>query len=144
MAKSFQFRMEKVLDVRRLQEKSAQREFSAAQQAVAERNRIILELMNREDDARRELRTLQEGAVDVARLRMAGEFAASLERQLQKEYEALQAQVLVEMQKRQQLTEARKGVRVLEKLREKQARTHRQGLDREERNFLDELGRRTA
>jgi flagellar FliJ protein len=144
MAKSFQFRMEKVLDVRRLQEKSAQREFSAAQQAVAERNRIILELMNREDDARRELRTLQEGAVDVARLRMAGEFAASLERQLQKEYETLQAQVLVEMQRRQQLTEARKGVRVLEKLREKQARTHRQGLDREERNFLDELGRRTA
>ena len=144
MAKSFQFRMEKVLDVRRLQEKSAQREFSAAQQAVAERNRIILELMNREDDARRELRTLQEGAVDVARLRMAGEFAASLERRLQKEYEALQAQVLVEMQKRQQLTEARKGVRVLEKLREKQARTHRQGFDREERNFLDELGRRTA
>ena len=144
MAKSFQFRMEKVLDVRRLQEKSAQREFSAAQQAVAERNRIILELMNREEDARRELRTLQEGAVDVARLRMAGEFAASLERQLQKEYEALQAQVLVEMQKRQQLTEARKGVRVLEKLRDKQARAHRQGLDREERNFLDELGRRTA
>ena len=144
MAKSFQFRMEKVLDVRRLQEKSAQREFSAAQQAVAERNRIILDLMNREDDARRVLRTLQEGTVDVARLRMAGEFAASLERQLQKEYETLQAQVLVEMQRRQQLTEARKGVRVLEKLRDKQARAHRQGLDREERNFLDELGRRTA
>ena len=144
MAKSFQFRLEKVLDVRRLQEKSAQREFAAAQQAVAERNRIILELMNREDDARRELRALQEGAVDLSRLRMAGEFAASLERQLQKEYEALQAQVLAEMQKRQQLTEARKGVRVMEKLRDKQARAHRQGLDREERNFLDELGRRTA
>lgn len=144
MAKSFAFRLEKVLDARRLQEKSAQREFTAAQQAVAERNRIILDLMGREDDARRELRALQEGAVDVPRLRMAGEFAASLERQLQKEYEALQAQVLVEMQKRQQLTEARKGVRVLEKLRDKQARAHRQGLDREERNFLDELGRRTA
>lgn len=144
MAKSFAFRLEKVLDARRLHEKSAQREFAAAQQAVAERNRIILDLMGREDDARRELRSLQEGAVDVPRLRMAGEFAASLERQLQKEYEALQAQVLVEMQKRQQLTEARKGVRVLEKLRDKQARAHRQGLDREERNFLDELGRRTA
>ena len=51
---------------------------------------------------------------------------------------------LLEMQKRQQLTEARKAVRVMEKLRDKQARAHRQGLDREERNFLDELGRRTA
>src|SRR6185503_7377875 len=99
MAKSFAFRLEKVLDARRLHEKSAQREFAASQQAVAERNRIILDLMGREDDARRELRSLQEGVVDVPRLRMAGEFAASLERQLQKEYETLQAQVLVEMQK---------------------------------------------
>lgn len=144
MAKSFQFRLEKVLDVRRLQEKAAQRELAAAQHAVAERNRVILGLMGQEDDAKRELRSLQESAVDVARLRMAGEYAASLERLLQREYETLQARVLVEMQKRQQLTEARKAVRVLEKLREKQARIHRQGVDLDERNFLDELGRRTA
>ena len=144
MAKSFQFRQEKVLDVRRLQEKSAQRELAAAQQAVAERNRIILGLMNQQDDARKELRLLQERAVDVARLRLAGDFAASLERLLQREYETLQAQVLVEIEKRQQVTEARKGVRVMEKLRDKQARQHRQGADLEERKFLDELGRRTA
>jgi flagellar FliJ protein len=144
MAKSFQFRLEKVLDVRRLQEKSAQRELAAAQQAVAERNRIILGLMNQQDDARKELRLLQERAVDVARLRLAGDFAASLERLLQREYETLQAQVLVEIEKRQQVTEARKGVRVMEKLRDKQARQHRQGADLEERKFLDELGRRTA
>ena len=144
MAKSFQFRLEKVLDVRRLQEKSAQREFAAAQQAVAERNRVILDLMNREDEAKGELRALQERAVDLARLRMAGDFVASLERLLQREYETLQAQVLVEIEKRQQVTEARKAVRVMEKLRDKQARVHRQGVDLEERNFLDELGRRTA
>jgi len=144
MAKSFQFRLEKVLDVRRLQEKSAQRELAAAQQAVAGRNRIILGLMNQQDDARKELRLLQERAVDVARLRLAGDFAASLERLLQREYETLQAQVLVEIEKRQQVTEARKGVRVMEKLRDKQARQHRQGADLEERKFLDELGRRTA
>jgi flagellar FliJ protein len=144
MAKSFQFRLEKVLDVRRLQEKSAQRELAAAQQAVAERNRIILGLMTKQDDAKKDVRLLQEGAVDVARLRLAGDFAASLERLLQREYETLQAQVLVEIEKRQQLTEARKAVRVMEKLRDKQARQHRQGADLEERKFLDELGRRTA
>jgi flagellar protein FliJ len=144
MAKSFQFRLEKVLDARRLHEKSSQREFAAAQQAVAERNRIILALMGEEDDVKRDLRALQEGAVDLPKLQMTREFLASLERRLQKEYETLQSQVVVEMRKRQQLTEARKGVRVLEKLRDKQARAHRQGLDREERNFLDELGRRTA
>ena len=144
MAKSFQFRLEKVLDVRRLQEKSAQRELAAAQQAVADRNRIILDLMNQQDDAKRELRLLQERAVDVARLRLARDFAASLESRLRREYETLQAQVLAEIGKRQQLTEARKGVRVMEKLRDKQARQHRQGADLEERKFLDELGWRTA
>lgn len=144
MAKSFQFRLEKVLDVRRLQEKSAQRELAAAQQAVAERNRVILGLMNQQDEAKGDLRALQERAVDLARLRMAGDFVASLDRLLQREYETLQAQVLVEIEKRQQVTEARKAVRVMEKLRDKQARVHRQGVDLEERNFLDELGRRTA
>ena len=144
MAKSFQFRLEKVLDVRRLQEKSAQRELAAAQQAVAERNRIILDLMARQDAAKDDLRGLQERAVDVARLRMAGDYAASLERLLQREYETLQSQVLVEMEKRTKVTEARKGVRVMEKLRDKQARQHRQGADLDERKFLDELGRRTA
>jgi|SRR6185436_16555957 len=144
MAKSFQFRLEKVLDVRRLQEKSAQRELAAAQQSVAERNRIILGLMTRQDDAKKELRLLQERTVDVARLRLADDFAASLETLLRREYETLQAQVLVEIEKRQQLTEARKAVRVMEKLRDKQARQHRQGADLEERKFLDELGRRTA
>jgi flagellar FliJ protein len=144
MAKSFQFRLEKVLDVRRLQEKSAQRELAAAQQAVTERNRIILGLMSRQDDAKKELRLLQERTVDLARLRLAGDFAASLENQLQREYETLQSEVLLEIGKRQQLTEARKGVRVMEKLRDKQARQHRQGADLEERKFLDELGWRTA
>ena len=144
MAKSFQFRLEKVLDVRRLQEKSAQRELAAAQQAVAERNRVILGLMTQQDEAKNELRALQERAVDVARLRLAGDFAASLERQLQREFETLQQQVRVEIERRQQLTDARKAVRVMEKLRDKQARQHRQGADLEERKFLDELGWRTA
>lgn len=144
MAKSFQFRLEKVLDVRRLKEKSAHRELAAAQQAVADRNGIILGLMSQEDEAKRELRALQERAVDVPRLRLAGDFVTSLARLLQREYETLQTLVIVEIEKRHALTEARKDVRVLERLRDKQARLHRQGLDVEERKFLDEIARRTA
>jgi flagellar export protein FliJ len=144
MAKAFRFRLEKVLDVRRLQEATALRELASAQKAVADRNGIILGLMGQEDEAKRDLRAMQERAVDVPRLRMAGECLASLERLLQCEYEKLQALVIVEIEKRHLLTEARKGVRVLERLREKQERLHRQGLDLDERKFLDEIGRRIA
>jgi flagellar FliJ protein len=144
MAKSFQFRLEKVLDVRRMKEEAAQRDLAAAREAVVERNRIILDLMTREDEAKQDLRAMQERAVDVQRLRMAGEFLVAMEQLLRREYETLQNLVRVEIEKRVELTEARKGVRVLERLREKQARLHRQGLDLEERKFLDEIGRRTA
>jgi len=71
---------------------------------------------------------------------MASEFAAAVERQLRREYEALQRLVQIEMQKREALTQARKDVRVLERHREKELQGYRQDLDRQERTFLDEIG----
>ena len=144
MAKAFQFRLERLLEVRRLKEDAAQCELAAAQRAVAERNQIILDLMTREDEAHADLRKLQERAVDVQRLRMAGESLVAMERLLKREYETLQSLVLVEIEKRQRLAEALQGVRVLERVRDHKARLHRQDLDLEERKFLDEIGRRTA
>jgi flagellar protein FliJ len=144
MAKAFQFRLEQLLEVRRLKENAALGELAAAHQAVDERNRILLGLMTEEDQAKQDLRALQERAVDVPRLRLAGEFLVAMERLLKREVETLQNLVMVEIEKRRLLTEARKGVRVLERVREKKERLHRQGLEVEERKFLDEIGRRTA
>lgn len=144
MAKAFQFRLEKLLELRRLKEDAAEREVAAAREAVAGRNRVILDLMAREDDAKRELSAMQQRAVDVRRLQMAGEFLAAMDRLLKREYETLQNLVIVEREKRHRLAEARQGVLVLERAREKQERLHRQQLDLEERKFLDEIGRRTA
>lgn len=144
MAKAFAFRLEKLLDVRRIQEDAAARALAAAHQAVEERNRIILDLMNREDEAKDGRRALQQATVDVAKLRMADEFLASLGRRLQEEYLLLQELVKTEIEKRERLTEARKGVRVLEKFRERELRSHRQGLDLQERKALDEIGQNLA
>src|SRR5436190_23255633 len=141
MAKAFEFRLEKLLDVRRAKEEAAQRELAAARQAVDVRNAVILDLMNREDDAKSDLRVLQQGgAIDLERLRLSAEFVGAVERQLRREYEALQRLVLAEMEKREKLTQARKDVRVLERNREQKVRLHRQDLDLQERKFLDELG----
>jgi flagellar export protein FliJ len=144
MAKAFAFRLEKLLDVRRSLEDVAQRALAAAHQAVDERNRILLDLLSREDEAKEERRTLQQASVDVARLRLADEFLGSMERLLQKEYLMLQDLVKVEMVKREELTEARKGVRVLEKFRERELRSHLQTLDLQERKTLDDIGQNLA
>lgn len=144
MAKAFVFRLEKLLEVRRLQEAAAQRALAEAHRAVDERNQIILDLMTREDEAKEERRALQQASVDVARLRLADDFLGSLERLLQREYVVLQDLVKAEMAKREELTEARKGVRVLEKFRERELRAHLQGLDVQERKTLDEIGQNLA
>jgi len=141
MAKAFGFRLEKLLDVRRAKEEAAQRELASARQAVEVRNAVILDLMDREDDAKSDLRVLQQGgAIDLERLRMSAEFVAAVERQLRREYEALQRLVQAEMEKRETLTQARKDVRVLERHRDKELIVYRKDLDLQERKFLDEIG----
>jgi len=61
MAKAFEFRLEKLLEVRRAKEDAAQRELASARQAVEVRNAAILDLMDREDVAKSDLRALQHG-----------------------------------------------------------------------------------
>jgi flagellar FliJ protein len=144
MAKAFEFRLEKLLDLRRLKEDAAQRDFMAARQAVVERNRMILALMNQADEARGDLRAQQQRAIDVGRLKVAHEFLVAMDRLLQREQVALQELVKTELEKRRLLTEARKGVRILERFRERKLRLHGRELDLEERRFLDEIGQSLA
>src|SRR4051794_40916227 len=133
MAKAFEFRLEKLLELRRLEEETAQREFAAAQQAVVERNRVILGLLAEEDRTRQDLRSQQERAIDVLRLRLTGDYLDSIERLLHRERSAMQELAKAELDKRRRLTEALKGVKVLERFKEKQLRRYRQGQDLEER-----------
>lgn len=144
MAKAFEFRLQKLLDLRRLEEEAAQRELAMAQKAVAERNRVIVRLLADEEQARDDLRLLQAGDVDIVRVRRTGEFLDSLGRSLDRERSTLRELETSEFEKRRRLTEALKGVRVLERFRERQLRRWREGLDREERKFLDEIGQNLA
>jgi flagellar FliJ protein len=144
MTKAFEFRLEKLLELRRQEEETAQREFAAAQQAVVERNQSVLGLLSEEERGRQDLRALQERAIDVVRLRMTGEYLESIGRLLDRERSLLNELVKTELEKRRRLTEALKGVRVLERFRERQLRRYRQELDLEERKFLDEIGQNLA
>jgi flagellar FliJ protein len=144
MAKAFQFRLEQLLGIRRQREELAQRELAVAQQAVAARNQSILILMDQEEQAKNDLRAQQERGIDVGRLKLSDEYLLSLGRLLRREQETLHDLVRTEIERRQQLVEARKAVKVLERFRETKLRRHRQEAGLEERKFLDEIGQNLA
>jgi len=144
MAKAFQFRLEQLLGIRRQKEELAQRELAVAQQAVLARNQSILFLMDQEEEAKNEVRAQQERGIDVGRLKLSDDYRVSLGRLLRREQETLHDLVRTEIERRQQLIEARKAVKVLERFRETKLRRHRQEANLEERKFLDEIGQNIA
>jgi flagellar FliJ protein len=144
MAKAFEFRLEKLLQLRRLEEEAAQRELAAVRQAVEVQNEAILGLLAEADQTRQVFRSFQERSIDVGRLRQTGDYLDWVERLLRRERSVMQDLEKAETEKRGRLTEALKGVRVLERFRERQLRQWQQGLDLEERKFLDEIGQNLA
>lgn len=144
MVKAFQFRLDQLLGIRRQRETLAERDLAAAQDAVAARKRSILFLMDQAEQARSDVRAQQERAVDPGRLRLADDYLVSLGKLLRREQETLEELVRVEIERRRQLVEARKGVKVLERFREAKLRSHRQAVGLEERKFLDEIGQNLA
>jgi flagellar export protein FliJ len=144
MPNAFRFRLEKLLELRRRREDLAQREFAEAQQAVQAAQRAVLGVLQEQDAARKAVQELKQGEVDLVRLRLQESYRTALERRLDREREVLQERGRVEAEKRRALVEMRKGVRVLERFREKKLKGWRAEADLEERRFLDEVAQRAA
>jgi flagellar export protein FliJ len=144
MSKAFKFRFEQMLDVRRLKEDIAKRDLALAQQGVREQNRAIVRLLAEEREGKEALRGLKRDVLDIARLRLQEGYLYALERRIRAAAERLQDLGQVEEQKRRDLTEARKEVRVLESHRERQLKAWQNGQDLAERKFLDEVAQNIA
>ena len=84
------------------------------------------------------------GAIDIDQLVAAQRYELVLRAQ-RKQVSGQREQVAAEIERRRQvLVEANRDVRVLEKLREKQAKRHRQEENRREIKRLDEVAGRTV
>lgn len=144
MATTFRFRLDHLLGIRRQKEELAQRDLAVAQLAVAERHKSINFLLGQQEQAKADLRAAQEGAVEMGRLKLADEYVSSLARLVRREQETLHDLVKVELDRRREVVEARKAVRVLERFRERQLARKRAELNLEERKFLDDVGQNLA
>jgi flagellar export protein FliJ len=144
MATTFRFRLDHLLGIRRQKEDLVQRDLALAQEAVAERHKSIAFLVAQQEQAKTEVRAAQERVIDMGRLKLADEYLSALAGLLRREQETLHDLVKVELGRRQELVEARKAVRVLERFRERQLHRKRREVDLEERKFLDDVGQNLA
>ena len=142
MAKVFKFRLERLLEVRKLREDIARQETAKAVQAVREQNENLMRTLREDQEGKDALRALKQKEMDLVQIRLQEGYLGSLERKIRREFGHLQELTHAEAEARRALTEARKKVRVLERLRERQHTAYRYDLDREEQKVLDEVGQR--
>ena len=144
MPKAFQFRLGRLLDFRRLREDLARHELARACGNRAAQNQLLLDAVREDDEEKAELRALRARELDVAQLRLHDAYVNGLERRLRRESDRLQVLSSAEAEKRHGLTQAMKDVRILERLRDRQLKTHHDAMNREEQKFLDEVGQRSG
>jgi flagellar FliJ protein len=141
----FRFRLERLLDVRRLREDLASRDLALARRAVEEQEIRVRGLRDEAVSARDARRGLQQEAnLDLHRVRLHRDYEAELERRLEGELRRLGDLGRAESERRGALVEARRGVKVLERLRERRLREHGRAEARRDQERIDEAARATA
>lgn len=142
MAQIFTFRLDGVLEYRRLKQEMARRDETRARHALTEHNRGVLEILREQEDARRELVAMKGHELDIARLRLQEGYLEVLDRRLRRALDRLQELAVEERDTRARLRDEARKVRALERLRDRRKTAHVRVQDRRERIFLDEVGSR--
>jgi flagellar FliJ protein len=143
MAKRFQFSLQTLLRVRELREREAQRTLGEAQAAVAQVTNAIAQYWREIQATQQRLTEAQRGErIDPQELSQGRAWVMHLRRLIQENegQKAVLEQRAGEL--RDQWLEARKQVRVLEKLRERRWDAHRAQLRKEEQATMDEVAQR--
>lgn len=142
MTRPFTFRLQRLLEVRRLREEQAGQELARARGEVAAQNGRLLEAVRLGREEGEAVRPLCRGALDLGQLRLHETWRGALGRRLETEFGRLKELTRIETEKRDAFVKARRDVRVLERLRERQEGIHRLEADRRDQRFLDEVAHR--
>ena len=137
MAKKFNFRLQTLLNLRSEQVKSAKDALNLALRDRYIQENIINSLVEKKNIQ------LQQRQVETTKaIQMQGvwDYISALEREILTEKKKLAELIKIENNCRKKLNLALKEEKVLLKLREKKIQEHMQIVQREETNFLDEIG----
>ena len=140
MPRRFSFRLEPVLNYRRVVEDTKKKEFALVKKDIVEQNKKITFLLREEDKVKMEIKEMEKGEIDVVKVRHYISYLNTLNNNIMREIGVLTKLNEKEVAKRRELSEATKGVKVIERIKERRYSEYMYEVGREERKVLDEVG----
>jgi flagellar FliJ protein len=140
MPKRFTFRLEGVLEYRKLLEDTKKKQFLFAKRARLEQEQHLTNLLALEEIEKKKLRELGKNEVDMAKLRLQAGYIAHISRWINNSKQELQKLQKIEEERKQEMIEATRRLKVLERLKEYQYKRYMYELGRVEQKVLDEIG----
>ncbi|MFZ5924105.1 MAG: flagellar export protein FliJ [Bacillota bacterium] len=135
----FEFRLQKLLEVRRLRENLRRQELAEARQALDRERSTLARLEEACEEVVQELRAGSEGALDVDRIAIYHRYLGLLTRHIEDQRAAVDRLAREEASKRAAVIAARRERMMVEKLKERAYARYREEVARMEQAFLDEV-----
>ena len=136
MAKKFKFRLEPVLKIRTEKVEETKKNLNIAVRSRYEKENEISNLNN----IKKQFLAEPQVITKAADMQTAKDYVNNVDMQLQKKEEEKIKLLEIENQRREKLNEALKEEKVIVKLKEKKIAEHQQQINKEETDFLDEVG----
>ena len=136
MAKKFKFKLEPILNIRTENVEEAKTSLYTAVRSRYKKEYEIENLNNIKEEFLNEPQITSK----AADMQVYKDYVNNIDWQLQKKEEEKIKLLEIENQKREVLNEALKEEKVIIKLKEKKIEEHQKQLNKEEANFLDEIG----
>ncbi|MBW1940994.1 MAG: flagellar export protein FliJ [Deltaproteobacteria bacterium] len=135
----YQFTLEPLLNHRKSVEDNLQKELGVCKTCLAEENRKLRTYKKEKNRVLGEMQQKQQEGITVSENLLYFDFIDRLSRDLDKQKQRLSEVKKKYNRKHNELIEAVKKRRILEKLKEKQLDEYNQRLEKSERNFINEV-----
>lgn len=138
--KKFNFRLQRVMEVRETKEKECQRELALSQEELNRQENLLEKTVAESKRSREGLRQALEKSSNAGRLTALDGWRERQEKEHRAQSDRTRKQKGEVDRSRKALVQASKEKKILERLRERRRQEHRALTQKEEQAFLDELG----
>lgn len=135
----FKFKLQKVLDYRKIKEEEKKRELSALLKEYNKQAEILNSLREKQAGLFLELKNLQKEELNITQILFYYFYLQNLSSRIKKQIQLLEELDGKIVQKREEVIQASKERKIMEKLKERKYREFVYFLDRAEQIFLDEI-----
>ena len=141
--KKFKFSLEKVMEIKEIEEKVIQKNLMIVQAQIYENEKKISAMMEKISDEKEKVSTITKNLTHSVEIMLHYRYIESLNNDLTNLKEALKMLRLSELQLKGQLLEKTREKKALEKLKEIKYEEFRKEYNREQQSFLDEISIQT-